>query len=94
MTYLVMILLQFDNDSWPAYVPMRLPEAISITKRVPPGAVAVLINQAHGYPDLILPVGAHEMRMVEVINGERTIDEIIHQVSPTGAKNLNKSGTR
>ena len=81
-------LLQFDNDSWPAYVPMRLPEAITITKRVPPGAVAVLINQAHGYPDLILPVGAHEMRMVEAINGERTIDEIIHQVSPTGAKNL------
>jgi SAM-dependent methyltransferase len=80
-------LLRLDNDSWPAYVPIRLPEAISVHKRVPPGAVAVLLNQAHGYPDLVLPVSADEMRIVEAINGERTIDEIIHQVYPQAVNN-------
>jgi SAM-dependent methyltransferase len=75
-------LLRLEDNNWPAYIPIRLPEAISVQKRVSPGAAAVLLNQAHGYPDLILPVNADEMRMVEVINGQRSIDEIIRQVYP------------
>jgi hypothetical protein len=36
-----------------------------------------LINRAHTYPDLILPVDAAEDRLLSAIDGQRTIDEII-----------------
>lgn len=71
----------FNKDAWSAYVPIRLPDAVSIQKRLPPGAAAVLVNPAHGDPDLILPVDASEMRLVEAIDGVRSIAEIIHHVS-------------
>ena len=80
----------FDNDDWLAYIPIRLPETIKTQKHLPPGKVAVLINQAHSDHDLILPVDASEMRLVEAINGERNIDAIIRQVSQARADNLSK----
>ena len=50
----------------------------------------MLVNQAHSDPDLILPINANEMQIVSAIDGKRTIDEIIHKVSPPDAKNLNQ----
>jgi SAM-dependent methyltransferase len=79
---------RFDNSDWLNYVPIRLPEAINIQKRLPPGAAAVLINQAHSDPDLFLPVDASELRLVETINGVRTIDGIIQHVSSSDSNNL------
>jgi len=79
---------RFDNDGWLAYVPIRLPETISIQKRLPPGAAAVLINQSHTDRDLILPVDTAELRLVEAIDGEWTIDEIIAHVSRSGGSGL------
>jgi hypothetical protein len=43
---------QFDGEGWLTYVPIRLPESISVQKRLPPGAAAVLIIQSHTDPDL------------------------------------------
>jgi len=80
----------FDNDDWLAYIPIRLPETIKTQKHLPPGKVAVLINQAHSDPDLILPVDAIELRLVEGINGERNIGAIIHQASSARADGLSK----
>ena len=70
--------LGFDGDLWPGYVPIHLQEAISVQRHLPPGAVAVLINQAHTDPDLYLPITAQEKEWVEAINGKRTVDEIVH----------------
>jgi SAM-dependent methyltransferase len=74
--------IQFDDDRWLEYVPIRLPETISVKKKLPPGAVAVLINQTHTYTDLILPIDAEEKRLFDAIDGKRNIDEIIHDTLP------------
>jgi hypothetical protein len=68
---------RFDTQDWLDCTPIRLPETIIVKKRLPPGAAAVLINQSHTDPDLVLPVSAEELRLVEAIDGERTIQEII-----------------
>jgi SAM-dependent methyltransferase len=70
--------IRFDDDGWHDYVPIRLPETIRVQKRLPPGAAAVLINQAHTYPDLILPLDAQELRWYDGIDGQRTVAEITH----------------
>jgi hypothetical protein len=69
--------IRFDDDRWGGYVPIRRPRTISVQKRLPPGAAAVLINQAHTYSDLILPIDRKEMRFFEAIDEKRTIDQII-----------------
>jgi hypothetical protein len=67
---------QFENAQWPSYIPHRLPNTITVTEKLPQGAAAVLINQNHTYPDIYLPINQEEKRMVEAINGRRTITEI------------------
>ena len=74
--------IKFDDDGWLGYVPIRLPETISMQKKLPPGAAAVLINQEHTYTDLILPVDANEKRLFDAIDGKRNIDAIIHDTLP------------
>ena len=69
--------IRFDDDRWADYVPIRQPRTISVQKRLPPGAAAVLINQAHTYSDLILPIDRKDLRFFEAIDGKRTIDQII-----------------
>jgi SAM-dependent methyltransferase len=66
----------FDGDAWLDYVPIRMPDTISIQQRLPPGAAAVLINQAHTYTDLYLPIDAQQKRLFDAIDGSLTIREI------------------
>jgi 2-polyprenyl-3-methyl-5-hydroxy-6-metoxy-1,4-benzoquinol methylase len=68
--------IRFDGDRWRHYVPLRLPWTVCVRERVPPGAVAVLINRAHTYTDLILPINAAQEQLYCAINGTRTIGEI------------------
>jgi hypothetical protein len=68
--------IDFDGAEWPSYVPLRLPSTIVVRERQPPGAAAVLLNQAHTYPDLILPVDTAELRMLEATDGRRSIGTI------------------
>lgn len=75
----------FDNDAWLGYVPVRLPEAISVQQRLPKGAAAVLINQNHTDPDLALPVSASQLRLFEAIDGKRSVAEIIDQFFQSGS---------
>jgi hypothetical protein len=70
--------IRFDKDGWQDYVPIRLPETISVQKRLPPGAAAVLINQAHTYPDLVLPLDSIERQWYDGIDGQHTVAEITH----------------
>ena len=58
------------------YVPVRVPDTLCVQERLPPGAAAVLINRAHTYTDIYLPIDAREKRLVDAIDGERSMGEI------------------
>jgi len=55
--------ITFGGDAWRGYVPLRLPWTLCIRDRVPPGYAAVLINRAHSYSDLALPINAAQERV-------------------------------
>jgi hypothetical protein len=65
------------GDRWLSYIPIRLPSTICVRERVPSGAVAVLINRAHAFHDLVLTVDAVEDQWFLAIDGTRTIAEIL-----------------
>ena len=71
----------FDGDAWRDYVPLRLPWTLCIRERLPAGAAAVLINRAHAYPDLALPINSEEARVFAAIDGKRTIEEILRSAA-------------
>jgi SAM-dependent methyltransferase len=68
--------VDFDGETWLDYIPVRLPDTLAVRERLPPGAAAVLINRNHTYTDLYLPIDAHQLRLFEGIDGERTTAEI------------------
>jgi SAM-dependent methyltransferase len=68
--------ISFADDRWRRYVPVRMSDTICVRDRVPPGAAAVLINRTHTYRDLVLPIDARELRMLEAIDGTRSIAEL------------------
>ena len=78
--------IAFDGDAWRGYVPLRLPWTLCIRDRAPPGSVAVLINRAHTYPDLALPIDEAEHRIFAAIDGSRCIDEILPTAAAAGGK--------
>ncbi len=53
-----------------------MPDTIGVEERLPPGVAAVLINRTHAHADIYLPIDAEEKRLVDGIDGERTIAEI------------------
>ena len=67
----------FDGDAWRGYVPLRLPWTLWIRDRAPAGFAAVLINRAHTYPDLALPIDIAQERILAAIDGSRSVDEIL-----------------
>ena len=69
--------ISFDGDHWREYVPIRLPWTVCIREQVPPGSVAVLINRAHPFTDLILTVDKNEDRLFGAIDGKRKLSEIL-----------------
>jgi SAM-dependent methyltransferase len=68
--------VHFGGDDWLRYIPIRLPDTITVKERLPAGADAVLINRNHTYTDLYLPIDAPKERFLSIIDGARTIGEI------------------
>jgi len=68
--------ISFIGEAWLGYVPIRMPDTICVQERLPPGAVAVLINRTHTYTDLYLPIDAQEKQLFDAIDGARTIGDI------------------
>ena len=66
----------FSGTAWLDYVPMRMPDTLCVQERLPPGAAAVLINRAHTDTDIYMPIDAREKRLVDAIDGTRSIGEI------------------
>jgi hypothetical protein len=75
--------VRFDDNHWQNYTPIRMPGTISVQEKLPQGAAAVLINQNHTYPDLILPVDEFELQLYKGINGERSVAEIMRTITTT-----------
>ncbi len=75
--------IAFDGERWLNYVPLRLPWALVVRERLPPRAAAVLINRAHGFADLALPINAAQERVFAAIDGKRTVDEILRSATET-----------
>jgi len=78
--------IDFDNENkqWLNFVPIRVPETICITERLPADAAAVLINRTHAYRDLILPISAAEKKLFDEIDGIKSIGGIINGNENTG----------
>ena len=76
--------ITFDGDAWRGYIPLRLPWTLCIRDRTPPGFVAVLINRAHTYPDLALPIDSAQERVFAAIDGDRSIDDILRAAAGAG----------
>jgi SAM-dependent methyltransferase len=57
-------------------IPLRVPAAVAVQERLPPGAAAALLNRAHIDTDLVLFVDARELEMFELIDGTRSIGEL------------------
>ncbi len=75
--------IAFGGDRWLGYVPLRLPWTLTVRERLPSGASAVLINRAHPYPDLVLPINAAQERVFSAIDGTRTVGEILQGAAGT-----------
>ena len=69
--------IDFVGDRWRTFVPIAVPWTVCVRERVPPGSVAVLINRAHTFTDLILTVDAFENRLLGAIDGARTMAEVL-----------------
>jgi SAM-dependent methyltransferase len=74
----------FADDRWRDYIPIALPWTVRVRERLPPGSVAVLINQSHKFTDLILTVDSFEDRLLGAIDGNRTLAEILQFVAQEG----------
>lgn len=78
--------IQFDDANWQNYIPLRLPWTVCIRQRVPPKSVAVLINRAHTYPDLALPIDPAQDRLFNAIDGQRTLGELVQTAAKKGSQ--------
>jgi 2-polyprenyl-3-methyl-5-hydroxy-6-metoxy-1,4-benzoquinol methylase len=76
--------ITFSGDRWREYVPITLPWTVCVRENLPPGSVAVLINPAHRFTDLILPINSLENRLLGAIDGKRTLAEILDFVAVEG----------
>jgi SAM-dependent methyltransferase len=78
--------ITFLGTRWRKYVPIAVPWTVCVRERLPPGSVAVLINRAHAFTDLILTVDAFENRLFGAIDGKRTLAEILQLVAEGGVE--------
>jgi len=72
--------IDFTGEAWLNFVPVRVPDTLCIQERLPPGAAAVLINRAHTFTDIYMPIDDREKRLVDAIDDKRTIREIAGEV--------------
>jgi hypothetical protein len=81
--------VNFAGDAWLDYVPIRMSDTICVQDRLPSGATAVLINQAHTYKDLFLTIGSTDKRLFDAIDGVRNIGDIVEKTLPPSHRKTN-----
>ena len=78
--------IRFSDGAWLGYVPVRVPDTLCVQERLPPAAAAVLINRAHTNTDIYMAIDAREKRLVDAIDGDRSIGDIVgERLAPTGS---------
>jgi SAM-dependent methyltransferase len=78
--------VNFDNESYLRYVPIRRPWTICVQERLPPGVVGALLNQTHLFDDLFLFIDEQEKEMFDAIEGRSSIAEIVANVEGAGPR--------
>ena len=76
--------ITFDDGRWRSFVPITLPWTMRVRERLPKGSAAVLLNRAHSFTDLVLPIDAVEASLFDAIDGERTLGDILHSAASRG----------
>jgi SAM-dependent methyltransferase len=69
-------LMEFSGPGYLKGVPIRLPDTVIIRERLPAGFAALLRSRSHAYADTVLPLNAHELELVEAIDGRRTVGDL------------------
>jgi len=72
--------VDFSGNSWLGYVPIPVPDSVCLQERLPAGIAAVLINRAHTFTDIVLPLRSREKQLFDQVNGERAIGEIVSNI--------------
>jgi SAM-dependent methyltransferase len=75
--------IDFSRDGWLDYVPIRVSDTVCVMDRLPQGAAAVLINRAHTFRDLFLPINGPQKRLFDTIDGKIRIADIVDFASPS-----------
>lgn len=73
--------INFVDEKYRRYVPIRRPWTICVQDRLPPGAAGALLNQTHLFDDLFVFIDAQEKQMLDAIDGRRSIEEIVANVA-------------
>jgi SAM-dependent methyltransferase len=68
--------IDFGRNDWLDWVPVRRLETVVVSDRLPAGAAAVLINSAHSFTDIYLPIDPRQKALFDAIDGEKSIGEI------------------
>jgi SAM-dependent methyltransferase len=69
--------IDFAGDGWQQLVPIRNPGIEASRDNLPPGGIARLRWGVHEYPEIAAVVDDSQARLFDLVNGERTIAEII-----------------
>jgi hypothetical protein len=68
--------VEFGGPDLRDAVPIRLPETVTVRERLPAGAAALLRSRSQAYADIVLPLGVRELKLVEAIDGRRTVGDL------------------
>ena len=74
--------LDFGAGDVERWIPIRVPSAVAVEERLPPGAAAALINRAHRDTDLVLFADRRQAAIFRSIDGRRTIGELGTDAAP------------
>jgi SAM-dependent methyltransferase len=73
--------LSFDDERWLDYLPLPMPGCVVVQQNLPPGAAAVLINRAHTFTDLYVPLTEFEAFVYAQIDGQTSCRDIVEAAS-------------
>ena len=76
--------IAFSGDAWRRYIPLACLGPYASATGCLPGFAAILVNRAHTYADLALPIDAAEERFYLAIDGSRSNEEICREVAGAG----------
>jgi SAM-dependent methyltransferase len=68
--------VDFADPGIGGWIPVLVPTALAVKERLPAGAAAALINQAHTDTDLVLFADRHQHEIFRSIDGERMIADL------------------